>query len=521
MSRTYGTAVYCAPERCWEIQAEPHVMIKLRRWFPGIKARDVGRVRLADTIENCRDLSWFVDRYPLNVDPLARLVDRASEHQMRMAFVADVLGGKKQFEGFELALPARAYQKEVAALALATGGLLCADEVGLGKTAASICMLTDPRTRPALVVTMTHLPTQWKREIGKFAPHLRAHIIQSMRPYDIAANPCRGKGGNKRAERHSVARFPDGTRRCARCGATGADTDPGIPDVIITSYHKLHPWAETLAPLVNSVIYDEVHELRRQQAEKDVQTKKYAGAAYISGNVDFRLGLSATPIFNYGGEIYNVMECISPGALGSREEFSTAWVGYQTLDDKARIANPAAFGAWMREAGWMLRRTRKDVGRELPPVSVIPEYIDVDEAVLRDAKSDACELARKIMSRSTSWNTKGEAAREFDVMMRHRTAVAKAPYVAEFVRMLVENGERVLLFGWHHDAYRIICERLAEFSPVVYTGKQSMQEKEAAKQRFIDGESSVFVMSLRSGAGLDGLQHVCKTVVFGELDWSP
>jgi SNF2 family DNA or RNA helicase len=28
-------------------------------------------------------------------------------------------------------------------------------------------------------------------------------------------------------------------------------------------------------------------------------------------------------------------------------------------------------------------------------------------------------------------------------------------------------------------------------------------------------------MSLRSGAGLDGLQDVCNTIVFGELDWSP
>jgi hypothetical protein len=27
-------------------------------------------------------------------------------------------------------------------------------------------------------------------------------------------------------------------------------------------------------------------------------------------------------------------------------------------------------------------------------------------------------------------------------------------------------------------------------------------------------------MSLRSGAGLDGLQHRCSTVVHGELDWS-
>ena len=28
-------------------------------------------------------------------------------------------------------------------------------------------------------------------------------------------------------------------------------------------------------------------------------------------------------------------------------------------------------------------------------------------------------------------------------------------------------------------------------------------------------------MSLRSGAGLDGLQNVCDTIVYGELDYSP
>lgn len=28
-------------------------------------------------------------------------------------------------------------------------------------------------------------------------------------------------------------------------------------------------------------------------------------------------------------------------------------------------------------------------------------------------------------------------------------------------------------------------------------------------------------MSVRSGAGLDGLQDVCQNLAFGELDWSP
>ena len=35
------------------------------------------------------------------------------------------------------------------------------------------------------------------------------------------------------------------------------------------------------------------------------------------------------------------------------------------------------------------------------------------------------------------------------------------------------------------------------------------------------GKSKVMFISLRSGAGLNGLQHVCSDVVVGELDWSP
>jgi hypothetical protein len=33
-------------------------------------------------------------------------------------------------------------------------------------------------------------------------------------------------------------------------------------------------------------------------------------------------------------------------------------------------------------------------------------------------------------------------------------------------------------------------------------------------------ESPILIMSLRSGAGIDGLQGMCRTVAYGELDWS-
>jgi len=64
-------------------------------------------------------------------------------------------------------------------------------------------------------------------------------------------------------------------------------------------------------------------------------------------------------------------------------------------------------------------------------------------------------------------------------------------------------------------------EELSEYNPVMYTGSESSVQKEATKQAFISGETNLMIISLRAGIGLDGLQHKCRTVVIGELDWSP
>ena len=62
---------------------------------------------------------------------------------------------------------------------------------------------------------------------------------------------------------------------------------------------------------------------------------------------------------------------------------------------------------------------------------------------------------------------------------------------------------------------------MAEFNPRLYTGSESPKQKDEAKAAFTEGDCRLLIISLRAGAGLDGLQNVCRTVVFGELDWSP
>jgi hypothetical protein len=107
------------------------------------------------------------------------------------------------------------------------------------------------------------------------------------------------------------------------------------------------------------------------------------------------------------------------------------------------------------------------------------------------------------------------------MLVRQQTGVAKAPAVAQFVRLLLEAGEPVILAGWHRSVYDIWLRDLADFKPAMYTGTESISQKARSAHDFMSGDTDLLVISLRSGAGLDGLQFRCSTIVLGELDWSP
>ena len=277
--------------------------------------------------------------------------------------------------------------------------------------------------------------------------------------------------------------------------------------MIITNYHKLAGWATTLEGHVESVVFDECQELRRSESAK------YSAARQIARACKYRLSLTATPTYNFGSEIWNVIDVIGRDALGSREEFEREFVRPNLWNE---------LGSHLREKGIMLRRTKADVGRELPPVTQVPHTIDCDAKILDNIKGSAAALARMILSESPVADT-GEYFRshgEFDVLMRRATGVAKAPYVADFVKILLQSGESVVLYGWHHAVYDIWRESLKEFNPVFFTGEETPGQKDEAKRLFVEGKTKLLIISLRAGAGLDGLQHVCSVCVFGELDWS-
>lgn len=508
--KTHGTIHLERARGAWKIETQPHVILRLKRVFPKIARHNHGAIRISDTDENARELLWFLERYPMEVDPRDHLELRARAHRDRETAVEALLSGVHVAPEFDLALPPREYQKIAAAIVLAGGSLLLADDVGLGKTVSAIATFADRRTLPALVVTLAHLPRQWEAEIKRFAPKLRTHILKKGTPYDLRRKPTKEE--------------IEAANRVRASGPPKVMPEPAMPDVIIATYHKLDGWAETLGKLVKSVVFDECQELRHEKHGKK-PSAKYSAAKHIADQAPFRMGLSATPIYNYGGEIFNIMNVIRPGALGTKAEFVTEWCGGDGDDGGSKqpqIKDPKAFGTYAREAGLMLRRTRQDVGRELPALTRVPHPIDADLDALNRVESSAAELARIVLEQKDAFRGQTmQASSELSNVLRQATGIAKAPYVADFVRLLVESGERVVLYGWHREVYSLWLERLKDLEPVLYTGSESAVQKQASKDAFVSGKSKVLIISLRAGAGLDGLQHVSRTVVFGELDWSP
>lgn len=482
----YGTITYA--NGVWRIECETFVRTRLKRVFARAPQEAARHIEIKATAENTRELQWFLERYPMTVDRQDVMDTLAQQHRRAEAALADLMAGHIPPEKITLAEPPRDYQAFAAQMLEIKGGYLLADDLGLGKTVSAICCMARKENLPALVVCPAHLPRQWVRMVKRFAPDLSVHVIKKGTPYDLT--PKR-RGGQ-------------------------LDLLPAsLPDVIVVSYHKLRGWADTLAGVVKLVVYDEC------QALRSPQTEIYRAARLVAEAARRRLGLSATPIYNYGNEFFHVLDVLVPDGLGSYSEFLREWC-VAGFGDKARLQDAEEFGAYLRREGLMLRRTRAEVGRELPPLTKVVHEVDADRAALKQLKGDAVALARIVLRHNEQFRgQKMQAAGEFDALMRQATGIAKAPYVAEFVRLLLESGEPIILFGWHRAVYDIWMEALKDFKPVLYTGTESARQKDEAINAFKSGESRVLIMSLRSGAGVDGLQGICRAVVFGELDWSP
>jgi SNF2 family DNA or RNA helicase len=467
-------------EGTWRISnLKPHISLRFKDMFKGVQFGSTPPFHLKDRPSLAADLDWFMHRYPLDLtdDAQRRLSDQLSAHADAQARIEELKRPDYTPSirpGFKSPEKAEGYQLRAAEMLRSTGSLLLMDDVGLGKTVSFLASVSDGWGLPAAVVVQPHLSNQWVKEYIERFTHLTAYEVKDR----------------------NVRTLPPA-------------------DIYLFRYSNIAAWADYAGTLgIKTVCFDEIQELRH-----GLSTDKGQGAKAFCDAADYRIGLTATPIYNYGSEIWNVVQFIAPDALGSWFEFQINWCtshGAHWI-----VKDPSALGSYLVDEGIALRRTNEDpeVSCTLPPLSKLVIEVGWNEGDAASNRELQKRLAQRILS--GTFHERGQAARELDVMMRQETGIAKARTVAAYVRTMVEAGEPVLLAGWHRGVYDIWSEALGDLSPVMFTGSETQAQKRKAKQAFLSGDSPLMIMSLRSGAGLDGLQHVCRHVVYGEMDWSP
>lgn len=449
MKRYYGKLTLEDDAKNWVITGlEPHVAIRLKQIFPRVSKSSTDHFCFPNDDQHCADLDWFCSRYPLQMpdgQPQTLQLGRLAfeETQAELGRIMMPTFKPQAYVGLKEGRAIRPYQAQAIEVLRRIYGLLLGDDLGLGKTYAAAGFFLLPESLPAAVVVQTHLQRQWAEKLGEFTT-LRTHQIRGTKPYSL----------------------PDA-------------------DVYIFRYSQLLGWVDVFAQgIFTTVAYDEVQELRTGDASLKGQAAKT-----LSEKATFRLGLSATPIYNFGQEIWNIMQFITPGVLGTYAEFSREW-----CDHFGKVADPQALGTYLREQHAFIRRTKREVGQQVPPINRIVEIVETDEKALGSINALARKLAMKTLS--GSFTERGKAALELDLLVRHATGVGKAASVAAYVRILLEANVPVMLMGWHRDCFARGTRVL------MYDGTQKSVEEICVGDQVMGPDSKPRnILSLVSGNG--------------------
>lgn len=475
----YGTLSYNARSACWVVKGDMSVTETCKRLFPGTAISKRGEARFSAHRRIIGDLCWLMQRYPLEIARKDRerwqsaVQDAQKDYRRReLIRVTPVLPEipESMFRG-----TLKEFQKGGLAFLVMTNRALLADEMGLGKTVQALAALAMLKAFPVLLIVPPHLVRNWQSEAERFlsveSHEPRIHILKGLKPYAL----------------------PDA-------------------DIYIVHYLLLRGWKNELQNYAfRAVIFDEVQELRHSG------TEKYSAASLLSEKCERVWGLSGTPIYNHGGEIWNVVNVLDYHFLGDFDSFSREWcAGY----GNNIVLKPELLGEHLRREGLMLRRTKQEVLPELPEKRRLVQEIDADDVLYRTLMIPVFEkLSRWRYAENLSASERALLEDQISQGERQATGIAKAPFVCQFVRALVENGEKVLLFAHHHAVMDIYRQELKTLHPQFITGRETSQQKEASVDRFMNGKSNLCCISLRAASGLNLQQATC--VVFGELDWSP
>ncbi|MFY4776148.1 SNF2 helicase associated domain-containing protein [Metabacillus sp. RGM 3146] len=363
------------------------------------------------------------------------------------------------------------------------GGIL-ADDMGLGKTVQSIAYILSElpviraSKKPVLIVCPSSLLYNWKNEIQKFTPEVKALIID----------------GSKKERTESFE-------------------DSGSMDVIITSYPLVRKdIQEYEKQFFHTVFFDEAQAFKNPLTQTARAVKKMMA--------DHRFALTGTPVENAREELWSIYHVVFPELFLGLKEFSSL--------SRKQIAR--------RIRPFMLRRMKEDVLSELPEkiesmeiVELLPEQKKLYTAYLAKLRHDTLKHLDKDTLQKNRIKILAGLTRLRQICCHPALFVdgysGRSAKFDQLMLILEEaklSGRRVLIFSQFTKMLELIGRELAVQSlPYFYlAGQTHLEERVELCSRFNAGERNLFLISLKAGG--TGLNLTgADTVIHYDTWWNP
>jgi SNF2 family DNA or RNA helicase len=371
---------------------------------------------------------------------------------------------------------------------------ILADDMGLGKTVQAITAITQNHNKNkdahSLIVCPTSLLYNWKEELHKFNPKLKAMVIDGI--------------PNQRKK--LLAKLGDF-------------------DVVITSYTLLQKDIETYSQMNFSyAILDEAQHIKNR-GTRNAKSVKMIQAAH-------RLILTGTPIENSLDELWSLMDFLMPGFLSTYDRFVENYIrgtGEQHAQNIEYLRK--------KVSPFILRRMKSDVLQDLPPVSEIVYHCQLSDVQLELYKSYAASARDELV--------KLVERDGFDKVQIHVLATltrlkqicchpaifakekaqlgdsAKYDMLLELLQTLVASNHKTVIFSQYTRMLQIMREdfeqRGISFS---YLDGSTKNRLEIVKEFNENPKIPVFLVSLKAGG--TGLNLVgADTVIHYDMWWNP
>ncbi|MGY5139872.1 MAG: DEAD/DEAH box helicase [Candidatus Nitrosopumilus sp. Bin_571-38] len=475
----------------WKVTGDRAVSMISRLVTEAWYGENINEIIIPDNLETVKQLKLIMDRYPLEILSKSiwqRKIVKTYAPKPTLPSIKLKLKRAKSGEQFRGKL--LNFQKEgLDFLLKSSGNALLADEMGLGKTVQTLSYAaTEKHTFPILVVAPLVTLNNWEREIQKFLKKKsrNGRIIDSESP--------------------SVTMI-----------RTGKSEELPTSDIYLINYELLFKRDDDLAKLgLKTIVCDEVHNLRSKTTQKYKAVKKLAALPSIL----YRIGLSGTPIYNRGSEIWPIIDILKPGLLGSFKEFCEYFCYVNEKGKAIVLENKRASLRNELQKHVMLRRKKSDVLKELKDKVRYKEVIAADTDYYLEELNKIWQKVESEQKDADSEFIKSASYHRAIQSERQIAGIAKVPHVINFVKNIMEIEESVVVFCHHKVIHKLLHDSLQEFFPVSIIGGQSDSFRQNEIDKFQKGESKLMIAGIRAGNVGINLTRA-KYVIFAELDWSP